>query len=295
MLSVDEPAAAGLLPLSAFRYAERTRDPLLVDDATRDDRFKRDSYLRGMSACSLLIVPILSRGDLRAMLLLESRRSRGAFGPSRLDAVTLIAGQLSVSLDNALLYGALERKVAERTEALQAANDQLELLTVTDPLTGLANRRRLTEALELEWRRSARSLEPIAVALLDIDHFKKYNDHYGHLAGDECLRRVAATIGGSVREVDIVARYGGEEFVVVLPGVDLAKAAKTAERIRAGVVDLAEPHELSELGMVTVSIGVAAGLPDGTNSYEQLIKTADTAMYEAKRAGRNRAYPADHG
>jgi diguanylate cyclase (GGDEF)-like protein len=288
VLNVDHPDAAVLLPLSAFRYAERTREPLLVEDATRDDRFSRDPYLHDVPACSLLIVPILSRGEPRAMLLLESRRIRGAFGPNRLDAVELIAGQLSVSLDNALLYAALEHKVTERTEALRAANEQLELLAVTDPLTGLANRRRLTEVLELEWQRAVRLRTPIGIAIMDIDQFKKYNDHYGHLAGDDCLRNVSASVARSVRDTDLVARYGGEEFIVVLPGTDLATVASVAERIRAAVEGLAQPHELADTGLVTLSIGFAATVPTRSNHYEQLTKTADAALYEAKRAGRNR-------
>ncbi|MDG6108254.1 diguanylate cyclase [Dactylosporangium aurantiacum] len=288
VLDIDHPDVAALLPLSAFRYAERTRQPLLVEDATRDDRFSRDPYLHDVPVCSLLVVPILSRGEPRAMLLLENRRIRGAFGPNRLDAVELIAGQLSVSLDNALLYAALEDKVTERTEALRAANEQLELLAITDPLTGLANRRRLTEALDLEWHRAIRLRTPVGIAIMDIDHFKKYNDHYGHLAGDDCLRRVAATISRSVRDADIVARYGGEEFMVVLPGADLATVASAAERIRVAVERLAEPHELADTGLVTLSIGFAAAEPTRSNHHEQLTKLADAALYEAKRAGRNR-------
>jgi diguanylate cyclase (GGDEF)-like protein len=288
MLSLDQAAASGLVPLSPLRYAERTREALLVEDATRDDRFSRDPYLRGAPAYSLLVVPIISRGELRALLLLESRRIRGAFGPGRLDAVELIAGQLAVSLDNAMLYAALERKVAERTEALRTANDELELLAVTDPLTGLANRRRMAEALDVEWRAGLRLGVPVSVVLLDIDHFKKYNDHYGHLLGDECLCRVAAAITQSVRESDIVARYGGEEFIVVLPRTDSATAARVAERVRAAVHALDEAHLQSGFGVVTVSVGFATMQPDRMGGPEQLVKTADGALYEAKRAGRNR-------
>ncbi|MEU7874679.1 diguanylate cyclase [Dactylosporangium sp. NPDC049140] len=293
MLAAEEAAEAGLLPMSALHYAERTREALLVEDATRDDRFSRDPYLRDLPACSLLVVPIVSRGELRAMLLLESRSIRGAFGSSRLDAVELIAGQLSVSLDNAMLYAALERKVAERTVALQAANDELKTLAVTDPLTGLANRRRLNETLDAEWRGSRRLGVPISVVLLDIDHFKKYNDHYGHLHGDECLRRVADAISRSVRGTDIVARFGGEEFAVVLPRTDSATAAGVAERIRTTVLALAEAHCQTDLGIVSVSVGHATALPNRMDSHEHLIKLADAALYEAKRAGRNRVVGAD--
>src|SRR5262249_9717638 len=139
-LLLSDATARGLLPLTAFRYAERTREPLLVEDATRDDRLARAPYLPGPQRCSLLLVPIVKQGTMRAILLRETRPSSGAFSADRLDVVKLIAGQLVVSLDNALLYRRLEDKVAERTRALRAANEQLEALSVTDPLTGLANR-----------------------------------------------------------------------------------------------------------------------------------------------------------
>ncbi|MDR7277568.1 diguanylate cyclase [Catenuloplanes atrovinosus] len=293
LLDADEDVvplaeAAGRLPVTAIRYAQRTGVPLLIGDTSDDDRFRGDAYLRSLPGCSMLIVPILSRGEPRGMLVLESRHGRNAFAVNGIDAVQLIAGQLSVSLDNALLYASLERKVAERTEALRAANEQLEMLAVTDPLTGLANRRRLTEVLEEAWRRSVRPGMPLAVALIDIDRFKLLNDFYGHQAGDECLRQVARTLVRAVRDTDTVARFGGEEFVAVLPGADRETAVVVAERMRAAVAALAHEHELSEHGVVTVSVGVAAAVPDRVGRHESLIKLADEALYAAKRDGRNR-------
>lgn len=134
---------------------------MLVDDASRDDRVARDPYLAGLDHCSLLVVPVLSQGTPRAMLILENRLTTRAFSIGRLDAVLLIAGQLTVSLDNALVYASLERKVAERTEELAEANNRLELLSVTDPLTGLPNRRRLTDVLDEEWLRAQRPGAPV--------------------------------------------------------------------------------------------------------------------------------------
>ena len=125
-IALDEAGARGLLPLSAFNYAERTGEPLLVEDATRDPRFAHDPYLTGLSCCSLLAVPILGKGVLRAVLLLENRLSRGAFSTDRLDAVLLIAGQLVISLENALLYEELERRVEQRTQELTTANEALQ-------------------------------------------------------------------------------------------------------------------------------------------------------------------------
>jgi len=287
-LPVTEAAAAGLLPLTALRYAERTREPMLVDDASRDDRVARDPYFTGLDHCSLLVVPVLSQGAPKAMLVLENRLNRRAFTTGRLDSVLLIAGQLTVSIENAQVYASLERKVAERTEALAEANCRLEQLTLTDPLTGLANRRRLTDVLEAEWLRALRSGEPIGLAMIDIDNFKKYNDHYGHQGGDECLRLVARTLAGSVRAVDLVARYGGEEFSIIMPATGGPSAHHVAERARQAVADLREPHALVDGGIVTISVGVAAIAPVTGAPPDSLIKIADEALYEAKRDGRNR-------
>jgi len=294
-LSVAQAAARGLLPLSAFSYVERTREPLLVDDAIADDRFARDPYFSGHPQCSLLLVPIDSQGAPRAILLLENRLCRNAFSVDRLDAVKLITGQLAVSLNNVLLYESLERKVAERTEALAEANHRLERLSVTDALTGLANRRRFDEVLAAESLRALRPKSSIGLAMIDIDQFKQYNDHYGHAAGDACLRRVAAAMASAPRLAsDLVARYGGEEFCLVLPNTDLAAAAAAAERIRAAVLALDEPHVKSDHGIVTISIGVAAFVPADGNDAQSCLQRADAVLYEAKRLGRNRITIADN-
>jgi diguanylate cyclase (GGDEF)-like protein len=292
-VGVEEAGESGMICLSAFRYAERTREPLLVADATRDDRFARDPYLHGLASCSLLVVPIFSRGEPRAMLLLENRLSRGIFTAERLDAVVLITGQLTASLDNALLYASLERKVAERTDALAVANQRLELLSLTDPLTGRANRRRMTDFLEAEWRRALRNQSELAVAMIDIDNFKLYNDRYGHPAGDRCLRLVADAITRTVRDIDLVARYGGEEFAVILPDADVASARIVAERVRAAVGELNEPHALTDRGFVTVSVGFAAVTPAQHLTVDLLIEAADEQLYHAKRNGRDQVMGAE--
>jgi diguanylate cyclase (GGDEF)-like protein len=124
--------------------------------------------------------------------------------------------------------------------------------------------------------------------MIDIDQFKLYNDHYGHLAGDRCLHQVATALAGHVRDTDHVARYGGEEFSLVLPDTDALGAVVAAERVRHAVESLAEPHAASSRGIVTISIGVAAILPTPYDTAEDLIRQADEHLYEAKRAGRNR-------
>lgn len=275
------------VPASVIRYVERTREPLVVGDATRDDRFSRDPYFAELDCCSLLVVPIASRGERQALLVLENHLIREAFSAERLDAVRLVAGQLAVSLDNASVYASLERKVAQRTEELTAANRRLELLSTTDALTALANRRRLEDILHAEWDSALHSGRSLALAMVDIDHFKLYNDHYGHPAGDDCLQRVAAELTRNLRAGDLVARYGGEEFAVVMPGLDTEAARRAAERLRTAISDLREPHVLARSGIVTVSIGVAAMTPRPDRDADDLVGLADVELYRAKRNGRD--------
>jgi diguanylate cyclase (GGDEF)-like protein len=287
-IAVHDADARALLPLTAFRYAERTRQPLLVEDATHDDRFARDPYLAGVDRCSLLVVPIARQGTMRAMLLMENRLSSGAFSADRLDAVLLIAGQLAVSLDNALLYRRLEDKVAERTNALQAANKQLEALSRTDPLTGLANRRHFDDVLTANWRHALTAGTTIAVIMIDIDHFKSYNDNYGHPAGDACLKKVSAALAASIRQdTDLACRYGGEEFAIIFPGADQTSAAALAEQARQAVAALTPPHAA---GVITLSIGVAATVPTAGHTPGILVNAADMALYKAKQHGRNQVW-----
>jgi diguanylate cyclase (GGDEF)-like protein len=271
-----------------LRYVERTQECLLVDDALSDDRFAGESRWAGMSYCSLLVVPILNQGRLHSMLVLQNRLQRAAFSRDRLDAVMLIAGQLSVSLENALLYASLERKVADRTSALEEANLRLALLSQTDALTGLANRRHFDQVLEVECLRAKRTGTSIGLVMIDVDHFKQYNDHYGHQGGDACLRIVASALKASMRNsADLIARYGGEEFVLLLPNADLAGAHAAAERVRAAVEAMQEPHAGAARNIVTISAGFSTFSPIEGDNASDCLREADAALYAAKRDGRN--------
>lgn len=184
----------------------------------------------------------------------------------------------------------LEAKVLERTKALEEVNFKLSELTVTDALTGVSNRRCFDQVISDEWMRASRTAQSLAILMIDVDHFKAYNDHYGHPAGDECLRQVAGILQANARRAsDLVARYGGEEFVIVAADMDLQAAKDLAETLRNAVEALAMPHEFSSVAsVVTISIGVSVATPDANMQPESLLRMADAAMYYAKDGGRNR-------
>ncbi len=181
-------------------------------------------------------------------------------------------------------------ELVRKSRILEAINHQLVYQSATDGLTGLANRRRLDEALAIEWRPDSGSPAPLGLLMIDIDHFKRYNDHYGHIAGDQCLRKVAGILNQCVRRTgELVARYGGEEFVMLLPGTNMEHACETAQKCLDLLYDEALPHATSLTSdRVTLSIGVACLLPDDNLDVARILNAADAAMYRAKSEGRAR-------
>ena len=179
-------------------------------------------------------------------------------------------------------------KLAGREEELQIANQHLEEMASLDGLSGLANRRGFDRELERVWRNASDSGAPIALMMVDIDHFKLFNDRYGHVAGDTCLRAVGETLSlVTLEEAVLVARYGGEEFALLLPGLDIERATALADEARRAVEDLMINHSESPCGYVTVSIGVESMVPQKFQTSADLVEAADTALYDAKHRGRN--------
>jgi len=187
----------------------------------------------------------------------------------------------------------LDARIAELHQLqaeLEEKNRQLQLLSSLDGLTGIPNRRQFDEMLALEWNRMAREKFPLSLIILDVDHFKLYNDRYGHLAGDSALRRVAAALAALLRRpADMVARYGGEEFAAILPGTNLDGARIVAENMRQTVANLGIEHLDSPVErVVTVSLGVSSVIPLPGCMPADLLQAADQGLYQAKQEGRNR-------
>lgn len=261
------PDIDGMMLLRFFRANPVTKNiPIIVLSTKEDPKIKSDAF--ALQASDYL-VKIPDKIELLARIRAHTR--------------SYLAQQ---QRDEA--YRALREMQIE----LERKNKELERLSSLDGLTGIANRRRFDEYLEQEWMRAARDNKHLSLILTDIDHFKAYNDNYGHQGGDEILRKVATALEGAInRPGDMVARYGGEEFVVVLPDTDLEGAVQVAESLRRAVDALDIPHAHSTAAdHVTISLGAACIIPREGGLPKTLIETADEVLYEAKHNGRNRVY-----
>jgi diguanylate cyclase (GGDEF)-like protein len=185
-------------------------------------------------------------------------------------------------------FNAMAARLGRRESELLAANDRLTVMASIDMLSGLANRRGFQSRLDFEWCRAQQTGERLSLLMIDVDHFKLFNDTYGHLEGDTCLHRLGEVLGGIAnRTRGFAARYGGEEFSLLLPNTDAGVAMTIGETVRAAVQALALPHATSSHQTVTVSVGIACTSPNETQQPMELVEASDAALYVAKHRGRN--------
>ncbi len=252
------------LSKAIVNYVSRSGKPLILANAAAEGAFMNDPHVVRQRCKSILCTPILNKGKLSGILYMENNLTAGAFTPERLEILGVIASQAAISLENAKLFD----------------------LATTDGLTKLFVHRYFQLMLDAEIQRSRRYSRPFSLAMIDIDDFKRFNDTYGHQLGDEVLRGVARAIRRNTRNVDVSARYGGEEFVIIFPETDLDAALVAAEKVRRCVEQIAVPHEGGNL-KVTISLGLAA-FPRHAQAKDDLIRSADGALYTSKREGKNR-------
>lgn len=251
------------LSQAIVNYVLRSGKNLILGNAMRDGPYTNDPHVVRDRCKSILCTPILNKGKLTGILYMENNLTADAFTPKRLEILRIIASQAAISLENAKLFD----------------------LATTDGLTKLFVHRYFHLMLDQEIQRSRRYHRPFALAMIDIDKFKRFNDTYGHQLGDEVLRNVARTIRKNIRPIDIAARYGGEEFVIIFPETNAEKALVATEKIRTAIEQIEIPYESEKLH-VTVSIGLSA-FPRHGQDKESIIKCADEALYTAKRIGKN--------
>ncbi len=259
------PDVDGLVLLRFFRANPITRTtPIVVLSSKEDSKTKQDAFKLGATD---YLVKFPDKLEVVARIRAHSR--------------SYLAQQ---QRDEAY------RELRELQVELEKKNSELQRLSGLDGLTGIANRRRFDEYLEQEWLRAARDGKRLALILIDIDHFKAYNDNYGHQGGDACLKQVAGTLDAELkRAADLAARYGGEEFVIVLPDTDMHGAEIIAEKLRSAIAALQIEHAHSPTAQhVTISLGVASALPWQGGIHAALIEMADAALYKAKASGRNK-------
>jgi diguanylate cyclase (GGDEF)-like protein len=284
-IKIDTGYSAPIDSTSLGRILE-TGTPRIIDDLER--------YLEGRPAStataavvaegmrSSLTVPLKAMGRDVGFLFFSSQSTR-AYSGEHVRLLESISGQLSLAIEKSRLYD----RLLDATRQLEEANAKLEQLASTDGLTGVANRRIFDERLGVEWRRCGRSRQPLSLLMIDIDHFKRFNDLHGHLAGDTCLRAVAEILSSTVaRAADLVARYGGEEFCAILPETPQEQAAGFAEELRRRI-ERREIEGVPGIPAVTVSIGVATEIPGDRRRAEDLVRRADASLYIAKNEGRN--------
>jgi diguanylate cyclase (GGDEF)-like protein/PAS domain S-box-containing protein len=270
-----------------FYWQGRTRSIVNVEETYQASCLQ--TFLESIAVKSKAVIPIVqsvqeesssdgvSLPSLWGLLIVHACQDPRYWQPEEMELLRQIDNQLAIAIHQSELY-----------HQLQQANSELKRLVTLDGLTQIANRRYFDDYLGQEWHRLKREQLPLSLLLCDVDYFKAYNDYYGHQAGDRCLQEIAQAIAAvTKRTSDLVARYGGEEFTVVLPNTSLAGAIQVAQQIQSAIAKLQLPHQQSPLGSITLSIGITSTIPTPPTLPEQLVATADAALYAAKDHGRN--------
>lgn len=242
----------------------------------------------GLRMESIIYCPLIAQNSVIGVITVQSK-NKGAYTQYNMDTIKTLGSYIAIAVKNAQESELLAKEIEIRKRIqreLEQANEKLSNLSRIDELTKIANRRKFEEVLRAEWHRAKRERLPLSLIFIDIDYFKQYNDSFGHLAGDECIKRVAKILSTTaMRASDFVARYGGDEFVAVLPNTVLRGAIKLAERMRERIEEM-KIDQYS--GCVTVTLGIVSTVPGEESSLEEFVKAADAALYRAKGKGRNR-------
>lgn len=277
-------------PLEAIAIAQRVKPTVILQDLVMPGVDGLDLVRQYRKHPALHAVPVIVLSTKEDPSTKSEAFQAGANDylvklPDKIELIARVRYHTRAYLDH-LQRDEAYRALRESQRELMRANLELERLTRIDGLTGLGNRRYFDEYLAAEWKRCQRTQSPLSVLMIDVDHFKRYNDAYGHLAGDDVLKQVARVIqDGSTRSTDLAARFGGEEFVVILTGVPQEGASHVAERLVQGVRELNIAHGTER---VTISVGVATAWPDAEGDPARLVNAADLALFRAKNEGRNR-------
>jgi diguanylate cyclase (GGDEF)-like protein len=257
--------------------------------ASGTNREIRTAYLQLAFVCLFVLLGALVAAEriiIQPITMLASIARR--FGRGDWSARAARIGLPAEFLPLARAFNAMAAKLGERERELIATNDRLTVIASMDMLSGLANRRGFQSRLDFEWLKARQEGHEVALLMIDVDHFKPFNDTYGHPEGDACLARLGETLSGIARDtLGFAARYGGEEFCLLLPNLNGAMAMRVGEMVRAAVAALAIPHATSPHQQITVSVGVACSMPTDTQEPRELVEAADAALYAAKHRGRN--------
>jgi diguanylate cyclase (GGDEF)-like protein len=284
-----EPSIGASYPIEHLSWnliVETSRKQAYVPLST----FRNQLIVMTILLASLLLIPAiyLARTIIIPLEELSHTSKRIRSGEAGLEIPVRAGGELGELVS---AFNSMSLSLKQSMEEIQAINSQLRVMSVTDPLTGMYNRRYIVDHLDRELKQSKRTNQPLSLIMADLDNFKNYNDRHGHIAGDEALKELGGLLAYSIRETDVVARYGGEEFLIFLNHTDKDGAVKTAEKLRLAVEERIFDLK-GEKTRITISLGISSSPEDGT-SFDELVDAADRALYHAKDMGRNKVSAAD--